>query len=172
MSLQTTNGKKYTELFINNLTKILRITEKEIASTLITNPKLVSKLSDVPGLISVALSYITSLDDNSIQDFMLKFIEKGYRNLSAIKNKEQNILLQELDIILPDNPYIEKIQYMFGNNPERKQYCSDKAISAVWNMIHALVHLSVKHIITNNIQPWKNQILSDRIIEQWEIQFS
>lgn len=170
MSVAASDSNKHFEKFIANTKRVIKLTIAVLKKIEQSNPEIYREYSTIPPLLEFAEK---NLDNSAVANLALNaFISKAMNNMEELKSRNESILINKIDIILPDNPFNPKIQFLYGNNPQRKCYVSQKDIDALWNLAHGLLHNSVKHCVVNNVEPFKTMIIERGIIEEWNIDFT
>ena len=157
--------------FIGNTRKIILLTTdigKDLASR---TGDLAAKYSDIPDLLELALIVYDAFDDRQKVNFLLGFLEKSLSVWDKIKRKDASILSDNLSIILPENEYIERIQYAYGHNSTRTIYVSDKMVSNMWLLITGLIHNSIKYVILSRNAKLYNTIMGMDAVNFWNVRF-
>lgn len=132
--------------FIENLQRVIGKTKAILETVMNDNPSIRSSYRDIPGTLDMGLSLINS-GSMFHQKIFRAFIEKGIDHFDMIHRKDDRILTHNLSMILPENEYVNKIQYIYGANPERRRYVSDEDVKVMWNLLLALMHRSIKWIL-------------------------
>lgn len=170
MSVVTSESNKHFDKFIANTKRVIKLTIAVLKKIEKTNPEIYREYATIPQLLEFAEK---SLDMPEIGNAAINgFLNKALNNLEELKSRNDSILINKIDVILPDNPFNSKIQFLYGNNSQGKCYVCQKDIDALWNLAHGLLHNSVKHCVTNNIEPFRTNILERGIIEDWNIDFT
>lgn len=133
--------------FIENTQRIIGSTKKIIERLTDENKALANMYSDIPGLLEIAGSTLANLGSEFHHNALSQFIEKSLPVWDKIRLKDDTILTENLSLILPNNPYVSRIQYIYGANPSKTIYVNDSEIKNMWKLLTALVHNAVKYII-------------------------
>lgn len=75
-----------------------------------------------------------------------KFIKHTYEFWDQIKRKDIDFLVNHLGTLFPDSEYTDKLEILYGNNEDKKNYVSDKYLEIIWKFIHGLVKTSIKYM--------------------------
>ena len=158
--------------FSNNTRKIILLTT-DVGKDLASGPgELGQKYGDIPDLLELALMVYDAFDDEKKVKFLLGFLEKSMSVWHKIKTKDASILSENLSIILPENEYIERIQYAYGGNPEGVIHVSDKLVSNMWLLITGLMHNSIKYVIYSKHPRLHDEIMARDPINFWNIKLA
>lgn len=170
---ESDNTTRYVTKFVENTTRVIGLTNSILASLKQREPAVAARYSDVPGLLDLAKqALVNMITPDMMEKLLIDFMSKAIDHLELLRVKDDSILTERLSIILPDSPYVERVQYLYGANPKKTRYCTDKEIQTMWLLTHALVHNAVKHIVNNKIEPYCSRILADGVIERWGVDFN
>lgn len=156
------NQEKANDNFCKFVENTQRITGKtlSIINRLISEDKTIkNSYSDVPGLLQIALDIIPKSGNGMQMQIISGFIDEALIKESRdsngnvinicemVKNKDDKILTEHLGKILSNNPYVERIQYIYGANPSKKCYVNEAEVNIMWKLITAIFHNSIKYVI-------------------------
>lgn len=133
--------------FIENTQRIIGSTKKIIERLTSENRQLADMYSDIPSLLDIAKEALVNLGDDIHSKVFFTFIRKSIPVWDKIKHKDDTVLTENLGLILPDNPFVSRIQYIYGANPSKTIYVNDVEIKNMWKLMTALIHNAVKYII-------------------------
>lgn len=167
------NDNKYVIKFVENSTRIIGLTGSILSSLKERYPNVAKEYEDIPALLELGKTMLINMNTpNMMEDFIIKFFDKAINHLELLRKKDDSILTERLNIIMPDNPYVKRIQYLYGANQGRIKYCTEKEIQNMWLLIHALVHNAIKHIVNKKIEPFYSRIISECAIDKWKVDFN
>lgn len=133
--------------FINNIQRVIGKTTQIIERIMKVDKNIATNYNDVYGTLKMANDLIINIDSEKQKKLFKTFIKKSLNLWIKIKNKDDSILTEHISIIFPNNPYVEKIQYIYGNNPQKKNFVEPSEMDSIWKLITGLVHNSIKYII-------------------------
>ena len=154
--------------FIQNTQRIIGKTKNILEKIMENNKDINNQYSDVPGLLDMAKDLLVSLDNETQTKFLVKFVKKSSSVWYKIKEKDDTILTENLSLILPSNPYVSRIQYIYGNNEKRINYVDEEDIKIIWKLLNGLVHNSVKYVIFSQNSELL-QLLPKDVVENFKI---
>ena len=165
--------------FVENTQRIIGMTKKIVTRISGSDKQISNMYSDIPDLLEMAGNLLVSMG-NEIHIKMLHGFLRGVliqREESSdnipvwkkIKSKNDSVLTENLSIILSENPFVPRIQYVYGANPTKKCYVNQNEIDIMWKLITALIHNSIKYVIHNNIEEFIPYI-SKELIDEFKIQ--
>ena len=103
--------------------------------------------------------------------FLDKFIEALNKNINIfdmIKAKDDKILTEYMSVLLPKNPYTDKIQYIYGANPERRKYVDNDSVVGIWKLINALTDRAIKWVIATGVERYSH-VINLKMVEKYRI---
>lgn len=133
--------------FVENTQRVIGKTKLILEGIMKQDRHINNEYSDVPGLLDMAKDLLVGLDHETQLKCLRSFIKKSSPVWYKIKEKDDTILTENLSLILPSNPYVPRIQYIYGNNERKIRYVGEEDIKVMWKLLNALVHNSVKYII-------------------------
>lgn len=164
--------------FIENTQRVIGMTRKIVDRISENDKNIKSMYSDIPGLLETAGALLVSMGDDihmkMINGFLDGLLIKKQRNdveddgvsiWMKIKERNDSILTNNLSIILPNNPFVPRIQYIYGANPSKRRYVNDAEIEVMWKLITALTHNVIKYVIFSQNQQYIHLIPSEMISE-------
>lgn len=154
--------------FIENTQRIMNATNAVLDRLMKEHAHIRGDYSDVPALLEMGKGLLVNLDDTTSRKIIKKFLEKSTPVWDKIKDKDITILSENLDTILPENPFIPRIQYLYGSNSHSRCYVNEKETATMWKLIEALIHNSVKVAVFSNDEELL-ALLPDGSIEMWKI---
>jgi hypothetical protein len=154
--------------FIQNIQRVIGRTNQILERLIGTDPTIASNYSEIPGALTMGNMLLLNIGVDGQMKFFKTFIEKSINLWEKIRIKDDTILTEHLSIILPDNTYVEKIEFIYGNNPQKKIYVNNAEINYMWKVLTGLVHNSIKYIIFSEDTRFY-PLLPDKIIENFGI---
>lgn len=154
--------------FIENTQRIMNATNSVLGRLMEEDSHIRAGYSDVPALLEMGKGLLVNLDDYTSRNVIKSFLEKSAPVWEKIKNKDITILSENLDTILPQNPFIPRIQYLYGSNPYSRCYVNERETANMWKLIEALIHNSVKFAMFLNDQELLS-LLPSNAVQMWKI---
>lgn len=165
--------------FVENTQRVIGMTNKIVSRISNADRQIANMYSDIPGLLQMAGDLLVNMGDE-IHTKMLHAFLKGIliKKEGApddipvwkkIKSKDDTVLTENLSVILSENPFVPRIQYIYGANPARRRYVSDTEVETMWKLITALVHNSIKYAFHGNHKLF-TQHIPDELISEFRIQ--
>lgn len=165
--------------FIENTQRVIGMTNKIVTRISDSDRQISNMYSDIPGLLKMAGDMLVDMGDE-IHTKMLHAFLKGVLiqkegspdNIHVwrkIKSKDDSVLTENLSVILSENPFVPRIQYIYGANPSKKCYVNQNEIDTMWKLITALIHNSIKYAVHNNVKEFLPHI-PDELINEFKIQ--
>lgn len=165
--------------FVENTQRVIGMTKKIVTRISESDRHISNMYSDIPGLLEMAGNLLVNMGDD-IHTKMLHAFLKGVLiqkegacdNIPVwkkIKSKDDSVLTENLSVILSENPFVPRIQYVYGANPSKRCYVNQSEIDTMWKLITALIHNSVKYVVHNNVEEFLPHI-SEELIIQFKIQ--
>lgn len=147
--------------FIENTQRIIGMTKKIVTRISESDRQIANMYSDIPGLLDMAGNFLVDMGDEIHSKMIYSFLKgiliqkEGYvDNIHVwrkIKSKDETVLTENLSVILSENPFVPRIQYVYGANPAKRCYVNHHEIDTMWKLITALIHNSVKYAFHNNV---------------------
>lgn len=174
-------ANEFKNKFIENTQRILGFTNVIITRISSEDPKIRRLYEDVPSLLDFAKSSLSSMGETTHVNIIIGFIKKildnkkldtadGVHIWHRIHARDDSVLVTNLNVILPENPFIPRIQFIYGNNPDKIRYVSDKEIGTMWNLVTALIHNAVKYVVYSGNESIISMIPRE-LIEEFKIKF-
>lgn len=154
--------------FIENTRRLIGSTKNIIDRINEENVEIRNNYSDVPSLLQMALDLLSNCGINSQKNLMKTFIFKSIEIWELIRLKDDTVLTEHLSKIIPDNPYVVRIQYVYGSNPSNKCFVDKIEIKKIWNLITALVHNSIKYILFSGDSKYDG-LLPRNVVSLWKV---
>uniref|UniRef100_A0A6C0BEA7 Uncharacterized protein n=1 Tax=viral metagenome TaxID=1070528 RepID=A0A6C0BEA7_9ZZZZ len=155
--------------FSTNTRKLIKLTSDITRLLASKGGVLEEKYKEIPGLLEGGLEYYDLFDDKQKTIFLIEFLKKSLSVWDKIKSKDMSILSENLSIVLPDNPYINIIQYAFGGglDSDGTVYVDDDKVSNVWLGITGLIHTGLKFVIYSRHNELYEKIMSMDPVSFW-----
>lgn len=106
-------------------------------------------------------------------------IKYSYKYWENIKEKDMDFLAHHFSTLFPNTDFTDKLEIIYGNNDERKNYVSEEDLDIVWRFIHGTIKLCIKYMYytgRESFQIRKNDVVVDTIvidkdydIQNWEV---
>lgn len=154
--------------FIENTQRIIGSTNKIIKELMEEHEHIRTEYASIPGLLELGNTILVNLPDDKFEEIITDFFTKSIPVWDKIKNKDITVLTENMSLILSNNQYVPKIQYMYGANEDNLCYVSEKDTKNMWNLITALIHNSVKYVIFSDNKDLL-AILPPNTVETWKI---
>lgn len=144
--------------FNENLQKVVLKTKVIIGVIMKKDKKISASYNGVPDLLDLAIKIIQGRVPlpgfdriyGTICGFFdkyLKGLENGIDLFDMIHDKDDRILTHHLSALFPKNEYVDKIQYLYGANPEKKIYVDADDIEFIWKFINGVMHRAIKWVL-------------------------
>ena len=171
MSLKYSNLEKANSnmcKFIENTQRIINATKVILERLMDEHDHIASDYSDVPMLLDIGKRILVDIGSQEQVKLVKTFVEKSIPVWEKVKNKDITVLTENMSLILSDNPFVPRIQYMYGSNPQRRCYVNEKETKNMWTLITALIHNSVKYVYFSGNTELMS-IIPDGTIEMFNI---
>jgi hypothetical protein len=73
-------------------------------------------------------------------------IAYSYEYWPVILTRNTDFLANHFSTLFPDNEYTDKLEIVYGNNENRRNYVTDEELARVWRLIHATLKLCIKYL--------------------------
>lgn len=156
--------------FIQNIQRVIGKTSQILERVMKADRTIASSYSDIPSTLTMANQLLLHMGVEGQMKFFRTFIEKSINLWENIRVKDDKILTEHLSIILPGNPYVEKIQFIYGGNPQKKIYVDSAEVTMMWKLLTALIHNSIKYIIFSEDTTFY-PLLPDNVVEKFSVNF-
>lgn len=144
--------------FNENLQKVVLKTKLVIEKIMAKDVNIKSSYKNVPSTLDIAMCVIQGSFPvpgfdriyGTICGFLDKYnlgLSNGIDLFDMINNKDDKILTEHLSALFPENKYIDKIQYIYGANPEGKRYVEKDDVDFMWRLINGVMHRAIKWAI-------------------------
>lgn len=153
--------------FCNNSNRLVSLTVDIIRKADIPNRELKQSYGKIIDDLDASKALIIP---SIVGSYIEQFAEQLLPYLDMVIAKDDSMLINNLDTLLPKNPYTEKVQYIYGKNSENICYCSREDIERVWRLVHGLINNAVKFIVYSNSRS-KAKVLATGVVEKLNIQF-
>lgn len=154
--------------FIENTQRIMNATNTILKRLMEEHAHIKGDYSDVPALLEIGKGVLVNLDNTTSRNIIKGFLEKSVPVWDKIKSKDISILSENLNVILPENPFIPRIQYLYGSNPKSICYVNESETASMWRLIESLIHNSVKVAVFSNDKELL-EIIPKNAVSVWKI---
>lgn len=173
MSLIDRNrADRYFCKFIENSQRVIGKTKliltRIIESSDAADKKIARSYADIPGTLTSANQLLMGIGGEIQINIFRTFIRKSMPFWEKIHSRDDTILTDNLSLIFPNNPYVGKIQFLYGANNERRCYVKADEINSIWKLINALVHNCIKYIIFSHDEEFFDKMDPD-IVEKLNV---
>lgn len=165
--------------FNENLQKVILKTKVIISEIMKKDAKIASNYNNIPATLDLAISIVQGEIEipgfdriyGTICGFLNKYVvalEGGVDLFDMIHLKDDKILTEHLSVLFPKNQYIDKIQYIYGANPQNKNFVDNDDLVSMWKLINGVMHRAIKWVIFSQDERYINKI-NPNIIEKYKI---
>lgn len=160
--------------FNENLQRVILKTKVIVNELIKSHPKLATSYGEIPKTLDLALDVVQGtfvlpgFDRiyGTMFAFLNKYIEalgKGIDLFGMINDKNDKVLTEHLSALFTNNPYVDKLQYIYGANSERKKYVDESDVATMWKFIIATMHRAIKWAILSGDSRFSNVINKDMV---------
>jgi len=99
-----------------------------------------------------------------------KLITYTYKYWSIIKEKNISFLAEHFSAMFPNSEFTDKLEIIYGNNQNKKNYVADSDLDIIWTFIHGVIKLCIKYMYYTKRQFFniKNE---GRIVDSVEVDY-
>lgn len=113
-----------------------------------------------------------------------QFIAYSYKHWDIIRDRNIDFLAHYFSSMFPNSDFTDKLEIIYGNNKEKKNYVDPEDIKTIWRFIHAIVKLSIKYMYYTDRSGFKKTVPNSNEskeivevdynsdIEKWDVNLS
>ena len=159
------SGNEQIEKFLTNTLYFL---EEILESVILVHKQYPSlKITITPDLINSKINEVKAIQSIGGGSFVIDiFIKNCYLYWNRVKNRDLNFLQTQLETIIPAT-FMKDIQFLLGNNTERKIYASEDTIDQLWDFLTAMIYNSVRYVKYEKLTDLPNDFI--HYAKEWSV---
>lgn len=165
--------------FNENLQKVVLKTKVITVEIMKKDKSIAEKYGMIPPLLDIAINVIQGDTQfpgfdriyGTLYVFLDKYVsslERGINLFDMINSRDDRILTHHLSALFPKNEYVDKIQFLYGANPQGKRYVNEDDVESIWKLINGVMHRAIKWVILSRDPKYIDKISLD-VIDKYSI---